>query len=275
MRGLPFDEPAEELRRGRRYLCHELERDQRRLRGLPRPGIGARTSRRPRPRLRRTDRGTRRASRRGVDHRYGHGQCPPQPAEIDRSRARRLRAVPFAAWPVLKHLSRRRTVPGSLSTGVARIRPLPSGRSAARRGLRLGFVSVESDACGGRDLQRLPRAARGETARARQRRLRAVPRGVEIRGDDPSHARTRHAWQRVQGLSHADGNVHGDRSAARPQLPDTSTRLERRSPRPERLQPVSRRSNPGMGGSSDSPASPAAEIGLPAFRRGVRCGGPG
>ena len=83
---------------------------------------------------------------------------------------------------------------------------------------------------------------------------------------DPSHARTRHAWQRVQGLSHADGNIHADRSAARPQLSDTSTRPECRSRRPERLQSVSRRSNPGMGGRSDSPASPAAEIGLPAFR---------
>jgi cytochrome c553 len=109
-----------------RHLCHELERDQRRLRGLPRPRIGARAPRRPRPRLRGTDRGARRTSWRGMDHRSGHGEPASHSGPDHDPRTRRLRAMSLASRSVLERLPRRRTVPGSLSTGVDRIQPLPS-----------------------------------------------------------------------------------------------------------------------------------------------------
>ena len=54
-------------------------------------------------------------------------------------------------------------------------------RPDARRGLQLRLVPAEQDVRDGRDLQRLPRAALAEAARAGQRRLRAVPPAVEVR----------------------------------------------------------------------------------------------
>ena len=44
VRRLPLDEPAEELRRGQRHVSHDVVRDRRELRGLPRAGQPARAS---------------------------------------------------------------------------------------------------------------------------------------------------------------------------------------------------------------------------------------
>ena len=42
MRRVPFDGAAQELRRAEKHLCHDLDGDRRRLRGLPRPRLGPR-----------------------------------------------------------------------------------------------------------------------------------------------------------------------------------------------------------------------------------------
>ena len=81
-------------------------------------------------------------------------------------RARRLRAMSFASRSVFERVPRGRAVPRPLPSGPAERGPLPSRRPAAGRGVRLGLVPVEPDACGRRDLQRLSRPPRGSAARA-------------------------------------------------------------------------------------------------------------
>ncbi len=216
VRGLSLDGCAQGLRRGQQPLPDAVLRDIGRLRGVPRPRLGA-------PRLgpgqgrrsaARPHRAVRRAARRHLAAGRDDGQAATQPAAHQRAGNRRVRPVSRPSRPT----------GGGLPSGAAVRRPLPAcaadapalsrGRPAAGRGLHLGLLAAEPHACRGRHLQRLPRSALAEAARAGGRRLRPVPRAGEIRS--PLAPRPRPGQPRVGvcRLPHAAEHLHGHRPAA-------------------------------------------------------------
>ncbi len=133
---------------------------------------------------------------------------------------------------------RRARADGPLPAGAAVAGPLSRRRPAARRGVHLGFVPAEPDAPRGRHVQRLPRPAHAEAARAGQRGVRAVPPRVEVRRQGASLPSRRHARRRVRQLPHAGDDLHGGRSAPRPQPAGAAARPVGEARHPERLQRV-------------------------------------
>ncbi len=164
VRRMPFDEREEGLLRSLGYLRDDLVGDRRLLRGLPRPGLGARRVGRGRQggegeeRGRRQGHGSRaegpdegRMGLRHEDRRREEGR-PAHLADRDRD----LRALPRAA------LGRRRRVrlrPAAHADAPAS--PPVAGNVFRRRpdrgrGLRVRLLPPEQDARGGRDLLQLP-----------------------------------------------------------------------------------------------------------------------
>ena len=99
---------------------------------------------------------------------------------------------------------------------------------------------------------------------------------AEIRRGQPSLPRARDAGCRLCLVPHEDRDLHGRRSAARPQLPDTATRPQRESRRAERLQPVPHGSQGRLGCGRDPQALSGTETRIPGIcGRFCRSGPPG
>ena len=160
----------ERLRRGEQHLQDHLQRDQRRVRGLPRAGLASRrmgeagatalhAAERQRPRR------SEKPLERGVEvSGSGREVRAARPARR-RCAHERLRGL---SCPPLDHRGsgpRRRAARGHASPGAAHAAELPRRRSAARGGLHLGLVPPEQDVPARRDLHGLPRAARAEASR--------------------------------------------------------------------------------------------------------------
>ena len=91
---------------------------------------------------------------------------------------------------------------------------------------------------------RLPRSAFAQAARARQRRVRAVPPAGEVRHRAAHAPRRGHARRRVRGLPHADDDLHGGRSAPRSLAAHSAARSLGEARHAERLQRTATRSKP-------------------------------
>ncbi len=277
VRGVSLHRPAQGLRRQERQLCHELGRDRRGLRGVPRAGGGARqlgqdSSRRCEARER-SDRpaGEFRRWRRAL-------------------RGRGLRAVPLAPRPAQQRGAAAPTLPRSLRAGDAARGPLPRQRPDPGGGVRLRLVPSEPDVPGGGALQRLPRPAFPRVLGAGQRALRALPRGAsgpafpQPRRQALRHARAplpsgRLAERQLRRLPHARAHLHGRGPAARSQLAHSAPRSHGQARHAQHLQrlprgPLGRLGRRGGG----HLVRPRAAAGAP-LRRGVRrrtprrCGG--
>ncbi len=239
VRRLPLDERAQGLRRGEGRVRHAVVRDQRRLRVVPRAGLGAsrvgegqavvRSGEGP-------DGRARRAARRRVADRSRERQREAHAGAPQRPRDRSLRSLPCASGADCRRLAGGRRADGPLPAVAAVAGPLSRRRPAARRGVHLGFVPAKPDAPRGRHVQRLPRPAHAEAARAGQRGVRAVPPRVEVRRQGASLPSRRHARRRVRQLPHAGDHLHGGRSASRPQPAGPAARPVREARHPERLQ---------------------------------------
>ena len=161
---------------GERSLRHHLGRDQRRLRGLPRPGLasrrlGARASKLVALRQnRRPSHGAAGSLRRAARSSSGRsirstGNATPRLHPSDAAQGGRdLRALSRTPEHALGGLDPRPMAVGHASGRAAHARALPCRRADAGRGLQLRLVQAEQDVRGRRHLQRLPRAARRQAA---------------------------------------------------------------------------------------------------------------
>ena len=125
---------------------------------------------------------------------------------------------------------------------------LPRRRPAARRGLCLGFLPAEQDAPERRHLHGLPRAAFAEAARRGQCAVHALPQCRRIRCPQTPPARCRRQGRPVRHLPHADAELHGDPCPPGPQPARPASRPVAVARQPERLYPVPRGQEAGMGG---------------------------
>jgi hypothetical protein len=126
-----------------------------------------------------------------------------------------LRALPRPRGAALRRLRAWQAGARYAPACAARRQPLLERRPDARGGLQLGLVRAESDARAGRDLFGLPRSPLAQAARTRQRGVRAVPSTGDVRRDVAYASRCKNARRRMHRVSHADGDVHGRRSAPR------------------------------------------------------------
>ena len=186
---------------GKRSLRHELCGDQRGLRGVPWPGLAARRlgtraqqswwpfgkSEDPRKGLARS---LRRAARRRLADRSEDRQRRAQlHAGAAAQGGRDLRPVPRAPRPDFPRIGfPAGRCPTRIFVSPLGARALSRRRADARRGLQLRLVQAEQDVRGRRHLQRLPRAAWRQAARARRRRLPAMSRLRQVRRRHPSPA---------------------------------------------------------------------------------------
>ena len=153
--------------------------DQRRLRGLPRPGLaprrlGARPAtaggRSARPRIR--TKGCWFASTSAGTSSGGTIRAPAMPQRSFAPAAaaqggRDLRALPRAPRRIFRGLGARADGCRTRTWSRRSPRALSRRRADARRGLQLRLVQAEQDVRGRRHLQRLPRAAQRQAARCR------------------------------------------------------------------------------------------------------------
>ena len=161
---------------------------QRRLRGVPRSGLGPRAWARKEGDRKRFERRPRALRSRSTSARASLGARSPPPATRSRSapRERRARSTSCARCH-----ARRRQISDDYVHGQRRSRhasalaarrgPLLARRPDARRGLQLRLVPAEQDVRAGRHLHRLPRAALAEARGAGQRGVRALPSAGEVR----------------------------------------------------------------------------------------------
>ena len=145
VRLVPFDRSEKELRPGEGDVRDPLVGNQRRLRGLPRPGLGPSrldqgrrrdySGRKEKPRLRAAPRPTRRRDMDGKS-RGDRRSLAPARRRPERAQGRtRLRRLPFTPRAVLRRPERRAALLRRLPSLDAGAGPLLSGRPAARRGL--------------------------------------------------------------------------------------------------------------------------------------------
>jgi hypothetical protein len=252
VRSLPFDPPQERLRRGQRQLQDDVQRDQRRLRGLSRPGF--------------------------APHRLGEaGPCPlcsrrrqgPGGAEVAlegglvvcdagrpvraarpprrRSRRQHLRGLPRAPLDAGRARRDRCAPAGHPSPGPADPAHVFRRRAAARRSLRLEFVPADAHAPEGRDLHGLPRRAFAQAADRWQHAVRTLPQRGHFRRAQAPRAQSRQQGRPVRRMPHARAQLHGGRCPARPRHPRATPRPERQAGHARRLHPLPRRPQAAMG----------------------------
>ena len=222
VRRMPFDRLSQELRCGERHVPLDVGRGECHLRGLPRPRLEPRRLGGKAWGLRsaRGDQGTRRGARRAQGRVLGAGwaerQLEAQRAAPELARDRHLRALPRPREPHFRRLRARQAAAGHAPARPPRRQPLLERRADARRGLQLGLVRAEPDACARRHVLRLPRAPLAQAARTRQCRVRAVPPAGEVRYRTAYASHRGHAGRRMRRVPHADDDLHGRRSAPRP-----------------------------------------------------------
>ena len=213
-----------------------------------------------------------RARRRLLDHRSRDRQCQPQPPAHDRGRARDLRHVPLAQDPDRRALAAGPPAPRHPPAPPALARLLRGRRQDGGRGLQLRALPREPDVREGCHLQRLPRPAQRPPAGRRQRGLRPVPRGREVRGGGPPPPRRGLARHEVRRLPHARAAVHGRRPAARPRIPRPPARPLGPLRGDEHVQRLPRGPAGGVGGRGRRALVRAAARGRPDLDGGVRRG---
>ena len=220
VRGLPLHRGAQELRRRHRHLQDDAGP---RSRSAARP-VTARARRTSSGRERKGDGSgkglaVRLDERRGVQlgDRRDDRQAEAQRAAHQRARDRGLRAMPRApradrrglraGRPFLDHY-----LPSLLTPGCT----TPTASSATR--CTTGARSCRAGCIAGRDLQRLPRSAQAEAARAGNAVCAQchAPEKYDAPGAPPSRSRDLQA--RMRRLPHAADHLHGRRSPPRPQL---------------------------------------------------------
>ena len=270
---------AQELRRRRRALRHDVGGDRRRLRGLPRPGrrprrVGARQARRQ-ARIRPPTTASR---SRSTSARASRGRRCPRPATRNAARRERRRAKSTcarAATPAPRASSddyvHGKPLQDTHRLAHARRGPLLERRPDPRRGLRVGLVRAEQDAGEGRHLLRLPRSALAGAAPSRQRRLRAMPSAGEIRRR-PRTRTTRRATPAAECVAcHMPTTTYMRiDDAARSFAAHPAPRSFGEARHAERVQRVSREEDAAVGGGRDSRRGPArAPAGFQTFGRSV------
>ena len=188
-----------------------------------------------------------------------------------RARSRDVRALPRPCEPHLRRLRPRQAAARYAPALAARRRPLLERRADARRGLQLGLVRAEPDVREGRHLLRLPRSAHAGGQGPGQRRVRAVPSERQVRRAGAYASRQGDARRIVPGLPHADDDVHGRRSAARPFAADPAARPVGEARHAQCLQQLPHQEDGTVGGGRDRQVDGEDAGRLPEFRRRARC----
>ena len=235
---------------------------------LSRPGVRACASSQPPDRAcAGLTRCARRAARRDLERSIPTtGNARRSPARRQHAGARRLRAMPLAARPVLE----RPTAPGEpfldhyrpalLEPGLYH----PDGQQRDEVYNWGSFLSSRMHAAG---------VTCSDCHEPHSAQLRAPASAVCSQCHLPAkYQSTSHHFhaaglgrQRVRRLSHADRDVHGRRSPARPQLPHSAPGSQRHARRAECLQCLPRGPHAGMGSRSGAQASPAPKPGYQTF----------
>ena len=249
MRFVPFDESRKGIRRGDGSIRDPVFRNRRRLRGLPRRGLGPRDAdgvgsigvgvvrgggARTRSGVRALGRvralGSRRVEAgRGRADRYAHE------AARARFRDRRLCPVSFAAQRPGRSGGAGRGLSRWLPPFLADARSLLRGRTDLRRGLCLRLLPAEQDARGRRPLQRLPRSPFARASARRQCPLFELSRSRSLRYAGASWPRSRDRSGCLRDLSHARSCLHASRRATRSFLSDSAPGSARASRDARRL----------------------------------------
>ncbi len=212
LRGVPLDRPAEELRPRHEHLPHDLRGDRRQLRGVPRAGEPARRA------------GPGELVVLGPPARLRAGEAQVAGHSL---RDRDLRQVPLVPPRRPPRLSADQATAGQLRAEPAARVVLPRRRADRGRGLRLRIVPAEQDVLRGRALHELPRPALAEAEVRGERALRPVPCAGEVRHPRSPSPQAGHARGELRRVPHARNDVHGGRSAARPQHPHPAARPDR------------------------------------------------
>ena len=271
VRRLPHDETRAQLQRSQQHLRDDLVGIERRLRSLSWAGfeacrLGPTRSRRRCACASRPGRRARRAQQRDMDSRRRDGQCNAQQTSGYAARTWRLRTVPFAPRIVRQgHGSRRSPVRHARDRAAER-EPVLRRWTAARGSLRRRIIPAEQNACARSDLLRLPRSAFGKAARARQRRLRAMPCVDEVRCSGTHAARGGVDRRAMRAMPHADARLHADRSASRPFDPHSAPGPERKARDTQCLHRVPQGSQRILGGCGHRARVRTRAQGLPDFR---------
>ena len=269
-----------------RPLRHDVGRNQRRLRGVPRPGLaprglGARTAELVAVRQDRRSGpwaagALRRAARRRLGRRCADRQRHAQPRTADAAhRGRDLRAVPRPARPALREPGcrddrcRKRTRCRRLAAGSI----TPTGRCSTRstttvRSSRAGCSRPASPAATATS-RTAPSCAPPATASAcnATRRTSTPPPRTTVTSDaDPALD--------LRVVPHAAAHLHGRRPAARPQLPHPASRsVGRSSARPTPATTATPTSLPnGRRPRSSAGTGPTARASRRTRRRSMRHG---
>ena len=226
VRRVPFDRRAQELRCAGRSLRHDVGRDQRRLRSLPRPGLASRRLGAGPAELvavRKADDDTmgllvRFDERSNVtwplDPNTGNATRSAAPATL-RKEVETCGLMPRPPRPVLRELGAGPMAVGNPRRLAAQPRALSCRRADARRGLQLRLVQAEQDVCGRRHLQRLPRSAQRQAAARRTtisacnvmrrtsspaRRTTATRRWIRRSAARPATCRSAPTWSSIGGM---------------------------------------------------------------------------
>ena len=257
VRRMPLDQPAEELRREDGHVRHEMERDRRRVRGVPRPRLEPRRLGEPAGELRgaRRDQGPRRGARRAQGRDLDAGRRDRQ-LEAQRAEARRrARSTPArAAMPARAAsptttctASRRRTRTGSRcsrttstgTTGRCATRSTTGARSCragcTRRASRAPTATTRIRSSFGRRPMPCARSAicrRSSTPRSTRTTPRARPAPPAPRAT--CRRRPTWEWTRATTTRCAFRVPTSPRRSARRTPAPTATRSKPRSGRPTR-----------------------------------------
>ena len=231
VRRVPLDRRAQELRRGERPLRHDLGRDQRRLRGLPRPGLapcrlGARAAELVALRQGSTTRTRvcRSASTSGATVVW---PIDPKTGNAVRSRRARRRCArrsrPAGCATPAAASSPRTGCPGRRLSDTHRVAPLARGLYHADGQMRdevynYGSFKQSRMFAAGVTCSDCHEPHGAKLRAPGRRRLPAMPRIRQIRGRCAPPPRGRRPAARLRVLPHAGAHLHGGRPPARSQL---------------------------------------------------------
>ncbi len=136
----------------------------------------------------------------------------------------------------------------------------------------MGLVRAKQDEREGRHLLRLPRSALRIAAPPRQRSVRAVPSGGQVRCARAYPPRAGNARRGMRGLSHADDDLHAGRRPPRSFAAHPAPGSHGEARDPECVQPVPREEDAAVGGCGNPAMDGATPRRLPEFRRGAARG---